>query len=330
MDHDHCLHQLQSLGASESSVLIVASFLRGRSMQISIDRVQGGSRPIVRGSPQGSVLGCLLYCVATQNLADPSELPTIETVTEAPPCTLPTQRSDIATPASPMFANERMRFFPSGSDSEGSEGICFWEAYTTPQSLDLSMSPASPPLPLRGNAERFKYIDDTTILEPVPMSGAVGHYTTEATREVLVPDALRTGLGEIARRAEGTGMKVNVKKTQLLCISPNNGCLTSAAFLPEGSDDWIQSTDTMKLVGFTFGSAPSVDAHVEAILCEFRRKIWMLYAGWYIDMSIQTGEGRRTLQYHGGFKNSGKHLQVEDNKQEKRKEKNGNHGASGH
>ena len=31
------------------------------------------------------------------------------------------------------------------------------------------------------------------------------------------------------------------------------------------------------MVGFTFGSAPSVDAHVEAIRWEFRRKIWMLF-----------------------------------------------------
>ena len=42
MDHAHCLRQLRSLGASESS-------LKGRSMQITIDGIQGGSRPIVRG-----------------------------------------------------------------------------------------------------------------------------------------------------------------------------------------------------------------------------------------------------------------------------------------
>ena len=72
-------------------------------------------------------------------------------------------------------------------------------------------------------------------------------------------------------------MRVNVKKTQILCISPNNGQLTSAAFIPRGSDEAICSGETMKLVGFTFGAAPTVDAHVEYICWEFRKKIWMLF-----------------------------------------------------
>ena len=70
-------------------------------------------------------------------------------------------------------------------------------------------------------------------------------------------------------------MRVNVGKTQLLCISPNNGCITSAAINVDGDD--VRSSPTMKLVGFTFGSSPTAEAHVLSIREEYRRKVWFLF-----------------------------------------------------
>ena len=68
MEHSVCLSQLRRLGASYSSVSLVRAFLEGRRMTISIDGVMAAPIPINRGSPQGSVLGCLLYCATTQSL----------------------------------------------------------------------------------------------------------------------------------------------------------------------------------------------------------------------------------------------------------------------
>ena len=39
----------------------------------------------------------------------------------------------------------------------------------------------------------------------------------------------------------------------------------------------MASVDKMKLVGFTFGSAPGAGAHVEAIEEKYKTKKWMLY-----------------------------------------------------
>ena len=68
MDHGVCLEQLSMLGASRGSVSLVAAFLEERTMTITIDGMRGDPVGISRGSPQGSVLGCLLYCVTTQTL----------------------------------------------------------------------------------------------------------------------------------------------------------------------------------------------------------------------------------------------------------------------
>lgn len=68
MDHGECRRQLAKLGASTGSLSLVGAFLKGRTMTISIDDHKAKPVPITKGSPQGSVLGCLLYCVTTQLL----------------------------------------------------------------------------------------------------------------------------------------------------------------------------------------------------------------------------------------------------------------------
>ena len=70
MDHAVCISRLQELGASSGSVSLVRAFLEQRVMTITVDGVAGTPVVIGRGSPQGSVLGCLLYCVTTQCLTE--------------------------------------------------------------------------------------------------------------------------------------------------------------------------------------------------------------------------------------------------------------------
>lgn len=68
MSHNECLSQLAQLGASQELVDIVASFLTRRCMQTRVNSTMGPRRTIAAGSPQGSILGCFLYCITTQQL----------------------------------------------------------------------------------------------------------------------------------------------------------------------------------------------------------------------------------------------------------------------
>ena len=67
MEHAVCIDQLRLLGASPGS-LSVRVFLEDRTMRITIDGQTSEPATIQRGSPQGRVLGCLLYCATTQRL----------------------------------------------------------------------------------------------------------------------------------------------------------------------------------------------------------------------------------------------------------------------
>ena len=68
MEHSVCIEQLEILGASPGSLSLVCAFLEDRTMRITIDGHTSEPIAIQRGSPQGSVLGCLLYCATTQRL----------------------------------------------------------------------------------------------------------------------------------------------------------------------------------------------------------------------------------------------------------------------
>ena len=70
MNHAVCIRQLQKLGASPGSVSLVRAFLEKRRMTITIDGAQAEPVGIERGSPKGSVLGCLLYCITTQQMTE--------------------------------------------------------------------------------------------------------------------------------------------------------------------------------------------------------------------------------------------------------------------
>ena len=67
MGHAECLKQLKLMGASDGSISLVRAFLEGRRMTISIngERAPKPTVEIRRGSPQGSVLGCLLATTQT-------------------------------------------------------------------------------------------------------------------------------------------------------------------------------------------------------------------------------------------------------------------------
>ena len=68
MGHRKCLQALAELGASPGSLSLVASFLENRTMTININGHTPTPVPIDKGSPQGSVMGCMLYCATTQKL----------------------------------------------------------------------------------------------------------------------------------------------------------------------------------------------------------------------------------------------------------------------
>ena len=270
MDHGVCLQQLRALGASEESISLVAAFLERRRMTIKIGSHKADPVPINIGSPQGSVLGCLLYCVATQTLT--KEL----AVVPAPAGSTARTTGEAAVadrrvaPAPVPTDGVEVRYFPQDSEGEEDDAI-FWERADSPEPEGVGGERAG------GRAiESFQYIDDTTLFETAALAAATRHYTTTTPVETITDLAMEGALADLVNRSKERNMKINNKKTQLLVISPPNGCHTTASVkAPDG--DVIQPVESLKIVGFTFGSDPGVGAHVTELRRKFRRRIWMIY-----------------------------------------------------
>ena len=118
MNHNQFIQEFANQGASNQSIYMAASFLRGRNMKI---KLPGGLFSITRetpgGSPQGTKSGNFFFCVAarglsTLNESDPDQ-PTLPPGTEevtSPPASLPTSEppgtpfsdTDSSWPSSPL------------------------------------------------------------------------------------------------------------------------------------------------------------------------------------------------------------------------------------
>ena len=268
MDHGVCIRELKRLGASDGSISLVRSFLEDRTMTITVDGCSANPVGISRGSPQGSVLGCLLYCVTTQHLTHNLTAAAVDTVGPAL-IALPDDgdsgdnNGDVTgLPAIPR-QGQRPVFSPIGDSSgEEAESVAMAED-------EGDVFTAVPRL------LSFKYIDDTTVFIPALMDRVVRHCTAARTVESLVGLPLGPVMDELSNRSTAIGMKINAKKTQLMVVSPPNGCITTAAF--QTGSEAVRSCDRMKLVGFHFHSKPEAGAHVEELRVKFRKKIWMLY-----------------------------------------------------
>ena len=69
-------------------------------------------------------------------------------------------------------------------------------------------------------------------------------------------------------------MVVNDQKTQMLCISPSKYHCKSYIITSDGNR--IESSGSLKLLGFSFDERPSPCAQVAAMVAKFRTRLWSL------------------------------------------------------
>ena len=274
MEYAVCLEQLKKLGASNGSLAMVKLFLTGRRMRMKLGEAISREAIILRGSPQGSVLGGALYCATTQSLLQNDQA-------------VPARRADAPSPplregnrtawshATLPSADHPFQLFPSQMSDSSDDGEDFWEPCDWDRSGEVELEIAEEAEKCEKDLGAVKYIDDTTLVQAISLDSATRHCTTSTMIEQLWPALLEARFDSLVWNANNIGMAINCAKTQLLCISPSNGCNTGASI--NTREGQVNSVETMKLVGFVFGKDPDVSAHVEHLVCKFRVKVWLLF-----------------------------------------------------
>ena len=120
----------------------------------------------------------------------------------------------------------------------------------------------------------FVYIDDYNTIEKLRIAGAECHITTG--RQAVRVHALKSEMQFKAVRelASTIKMKVNEKKTQLLCIHACTSSNINSYINTETGT--ICSSKRLKILGFYFNENPTAVCHATEVIAAFYRKLWML------------------------------------------------------
>jgi hypothetical protein len=124
--------------------------------------------------------------------------------------------------------------------------------------------------------ELQKFIDDYNIIEPVNIIQDSDQIRAIGSEKVLE---------RVQKNATTLGMKINQNKTQMLCVSKLNNKKTSYALF---NGQRLESSETLKILGFHFTSTPDASEQVKHIVRSFYKKVWVIVnlkrAGWHSQM----------------------------------------------
>lgn len=301
MGHQTFLHQLELHGASTNSYNLVQAFLTGRKMEFKVNESFSAKRLLKGGSPQGTLLGNFLFILATDSLeeAAPDEMNNDhvnETLLAAHYDVLPltpirrrpsvlSVNFETAITSSPVVDNDP----PLWGDDGGDDSFEYFRPLCSPynQISDTrltrtiyTMSASAMEremLPSNDWTYRpfktIKYVDDFLGAEKISTQCSYSIFTTKRTEKFLPASGCQHFFENVKRNASNIGTSVNPQKMQLLRRQARISCFI---YSDESRQMKILCQETMKMLGFTFGSAPNATAHIDSLMNKFRRRIWLL------------------------------------------------------
>ena len=285
LDHAKCLDMFKRRGASEHSIQMLHAFLEDRRMSVKIGDTMSTPLPINGGSPQGTLLGNLIFIVATSEID--KDISYSNTTEETVP--QPTEVSvglDEPNPQGPINSSsqteemdlsspESLRFFKYSKlnriadSSRDSDTNSVFEHELIKNDTIPNTWEAGTPLVV-------KYVDDVLGSEQIFAQAGKLHSTTE--KQVCTVFAKRSEelIEAITDNAAELGLKVNAKKTQMVCVSSSASSDVSTYIRETGSANKIRSTKAMKILGFHFSEKPNVSEHVNVMERKIKQRLWLL------------------------------------------------------
>ena len=290
MDHAACLSALRDNGASEYMTSIVRSFLANRTMNVRIGSTLSSPRPIRGGSPQGTLLGNLLFTLSTNKIEDSNEITDIEEAERhrSPPrleangyngvgCTMSTpvriERSlsglsgvsDIEEHDYLRKCERTLRYDMSESTLDGTdeaEGLSYLSEQREPEQWN------------KRPMITVKFIDDLTAASGAYLPNSYQILSENKPRRILHAKDLQNFYNTVSENAGQVGLRVNSQKTQLLCVSSAKGCNASSYINVDGN--MIESQESLKVLGFHLSSAPGMGEQVFQLQKKFRARAWVI------------------------------------------------------
>ena len=120
----------------------------------------------------------------------------------------------------------------------------------------------------------YVYIDDFNTIEKIRITDSESHISTRKRQIRVLALKSEIQFGRVQELAANLNMKVNSKKTQVLCINASSDSIVTSYIRTRDGD--INSISTLKILGFHFDSNPSAVFHVTKAIEKFYNKLWTL------------------------------------------------------
>ena len=118
------------------------------------------------------------------------------------------------------------------------------------------------------------YIDDFNSIEKVNLREVESHTTVNKRQINALAQKSETLFEKVRQLATSINMRVNCKKTQMLCISASHFNEVNSYIRTEDGD--LKSGNNLKILGFQFSSEPNANYHVSNLIDKMYGKLWTL------------------------------------------------------
>ena len=266
LNHTACLKKLAEKNASNQTIGLVCAFLNGRKMCVRTGSTTSKERDVAGGSPQGTKLGNLLFCIAIDDITYPVTQQVQLNPMQSPP------HSPIS--AIPNHHRPRIESTPIHNPHDDSFD-------PNPHGLRRKLNVINDTLPypktmnvMENETWEIGYVDDLNVGETLKLEDGIRHFTeNKELREIAAPGSERT-YEDIKHNGALVGMQINAAKTQLLCIHSLTYADVRSVVSIENKK--VTSGEELKILGFKFGVSPSPGIHVDYLKGKFNKTLWSL------------------------------------------------------
>ena len=240
-------------------------------MTVRVEGELSTKRPVNAGAPQGSVLGCFLFNMGVDDLEEGFNEPEPEDhqrdfhdethgrTDDFPATSTPVRvREPSEITMSPMQPTQRPQFeiLPRVAN------VPHW--VHKPKDPKIKMNPI----------RLYKFVDDGINSSSVNMRKAKLLVEEGVFFKEVVDIRTEALLNHIAENAQTKGMRINAKKTSIMCIS------AASSFNPRiravVQNQTVIGLDSMKILVVTLNCDGSFRSHVEDLRSKLRRRTWAL------------------------------------------------------
>ena len=215
MDHGKCIQALSIKGATSEALTMVSAFLRDRTMSVKVGSTLSNLRKILGGSPQGTKLGNFLFTITIDAIEEKNHPLHLTRISQ--------ENSDVEDANILRTGLTCMTSTPYKAGT--SDGVLRYLDEFGRGLSDDSVSDVSPNVDngTGGEEDRSTWIDK--FVDDV--NGGQSHHILEGSAHITEKKEVRKIHAKkcqdiyetILTNSEKINMKVNPKKTKLLCIS---------------------------------------------------------------------------------------------------------------